>query len=195
MGMAQKHPLTATKESLLDLVRILPPEKRRTLSVELAARSDAPADLMRFLAQDEIIIAEPVILQSPVLTEDDLCVIAAEGSPAHVARLRQRPDLPEKVRALLGTPKPLEPRLLEPLRRHNVDGFRAAFREAAGENATHALEALAEGNPVPLASACKSAGLSRAAYSSIVILSDIAHTQMPEAIESLLNAYETTRAA
>lgn len=195
MGVAQKHPLTSTKESILDLVRILPPEKRRTLSVELAARSDAPAELMRFLAHDEIIIAEPVILQCAVLTEDDLCAIATGGSPAHVARLRQRPDLPEKVRALLNAPKALELRLLEPLCNHDVDRFRTLFGEAAGESAESALDALAEGNGAPLAKTCKDAGLSRAAYSSIIILSDVAHSRAPEVTESLLNDFESERAA
>ena len=195
MGMAQRHPLTGTKETILDLVRILPPEKRRTLSVELAARADAPAELMRFLAQDEIVIAEPVILQSPVLNEDDLCAIAARGSPAHISRLRQRPNLPERVRTLLDAPVKLEPRLLEKLRKCDVAEFRTLFVEAAGAEAAGALDALNDGNGEPLALTCKRAGLSRAAYSSIVILSDTARSRPPEMTESLLTAYETVQAA
>jgi hypothetical protein len=195
MGIAQKHPLTATKESILDLVRILPPEKRRTLSVELAPRSDVPAELMRFLAQDEIIIAEPVILQCNVLTEDDLCAIATNGSPAHVSRLRQRPNLPEKVCALLAAPKVLEPRLLEPLRKGNVEQFQSVFSEAVGGGAQNALEALAEGKGAPLAKACKAAGISRAAYSTIVLLFDAARARAPEATESLLNEFDAALAA
>jgi len=194
MGMAQRHPVTGTKETILDLVRILPPEKRRTLSVELAARSDAPADLMRFLALDEIVIAEPVILHSPVLSEDDLCEIAMSGSPAHLSRLRQRPNLPERVLTLLEAPD-LEPRLLETLRKRSVEEFRSLFVAAIGDEAAGALEALRDGDAQPLVRTCKKTGLSRCAYSSIVILSDVGHARSPEVTETLLTAFETVQAA
>jgi uncharacterized protein (DUF2336 family) len=194
MGIA--HPNTAAgAEEILELVRVLPPEKRRTISVELAPRADAPRELMRLLAQDEIIIAEPVILESPVLTEDDLCAIAKCGSPAHVARLRQRPNLPGRVIALLDPLQISEPILLAKLRAHSIAEFRSLFVNIAGDEAAAALDALQAGVGEPLAVACKTAGLSRAAYSSIVLLSDVGHMRPPEITEALLEAYESPKAA
>ena len=189
MGIAQiQSPIDGTEE-LIERVRGLPPEKRRTLSVELAPRTDAPHRLMRFLAQDEIVIAEPVILESPVLTDEDFCAIARFGSPAHVAKLRQRSDLPQSVRYLLDTHCRGETKLLQELRAGNFDAFRLTLAEIAGTKADGALDALENGDGRPLASACKSAGLSRAAYSSIVLLTDT--SRAPEKTESLLFVYET----
>ncbi len=188
MGIAQIQPLVDGTEKLLEMVRSMPPEKRRTLSVELAARSDAPPRLMRLLARDEIVIAEPVILESPVLTEDDFCTIAKFGTPAHVAKLRLRPGLPVKVQKLLDQHNPLEAKLLKELRSGNKESFRSTLVEIAGREAGSALDTLGMGNGEPLASACKSAGLSRAVYSSIVLLIDA--TRAPEKTESLLLAYE-----
>ncbi|MEE8438673.1 MAG: DUF2336 domain-containing protein [Micropepsaceae bacterium] len=188
MGIAQMQPLVDGTEKLLEVVRSMPPEKRRTLSVELAARSDAPPRLMRLLARDEIVIAEPVILESPVLTEDDFCTIAKFGTPAHVAKLRMRPGLPVKVRKLLDQHNSREAKLLEELRSGNKEAFRSTLVEIAGREAESALDALGKGIGEPLASACKSAGLSRAAYSSIVLLIDAARA--PEKTESLLLAFE-----
>ncbi len=188
MGIAHIQPSVEDAEDLVELVRGLPPEKRRTLSVELAPRMDAPHGLMRFLAQDEIVIAEPVILECPVLTDEDFCAIARFGSPAHVARLRQRSGLSQKVRDLLATHEQREMKLLEELRAGNLDAFRAKLAEITGTKADIALDALKDGNGRALARACKSAGLSRAAYSSFVLLTDA--SRAPEKTELLLCAYE-----
>ncbi|MEY4880572.1 MAG: hypothetical protein RJB62_2041 [Pseudomonadota bacterium] len=201
MGIEQKHmpsdgvTVRTGTEEVLTLVKALPPEKRRTIAVELAKRMDAPHELMRFLAWDEIVIAEPVILDCPVLSEDDLCELAATASPAHVARLRQRPHLPHSVLALLDPPKAVEPRLVETLRSRSIDAFRSLFVEIAGTQATAALEALRQGKSEPLVTTCKKAGLSRAAYSSIVLLSDAASTRPPATTMALLEAFESAKAA
>jgi len=189
MGIAQIHSPVDGAEELVELARGLPPEKRRILSVELAARPDAPHRLMRFLAQDEIAIAEPVILESPVLTEEDFCAIARFGTPGHVARLRRRSDLPQKIKNLLDTHRRGEATLLEELRAGNFGAFRSTLSEIAGTKADSALEALENGDGEPLASMCKNVGLSRAAYSSIVLLTDA--SRAPEKTQSLLFAYET----
>lgn len=189
MGIEQKQPFAEGAEDLLQRVRGLPPERRRTLSVELAARNDAPPHLMRLLAQDEIVIAEPVILESPVLTDDDLCAIAKLGSPAHVAKLRLRNDLPVKVRDILETRAPLENKLLEMLRAGDIGNFCNLLAEHSKSDAASALGALDKGDAEPLVALCKRAQLSRTAYSSIVCLSD--RSRSKEATELLLFAYET----
>lgn len=189
MDIAQIQAPTEGAEELVELARALPPEKRRILSVELAERTDAPRPLMYFLAQDEIVIAETVILNSPVLTEEDFCAIARFGSPAHVASLRQRSDLPQKVRNLLDLHRRGETQLLEELRAGNFGAFRLTLSEIAGTKADFALDSLKSGNGRPLAHICKNAGLSRAAYSSIVLLTDA--SRAPEKTRSLLFAYET----
>jgi uncharacterized protein (DUF2336 family) len=188
MGMAQIQPLVDGTEKLLEVVRGMPPERRRTLSVELAPRSDAPHRLMRYLAQDEIVIAEPVILESPVLTEDDLLAIAKYGSPAHVAKLRMRAQLPEPVRILLDKHNPKEVKLLEELRSRNMHSFRATLSEIVGVECDSALVSLECGHGASLAKLCKQAGLSRATYSAIVLLMDTARAH--EITEALLFAYE-----
>ena len=189
MGIAQLKSPDDGAEELVELTRGLPPEKRRILSAKLAARADAPHRLMRFLAQDEIAIAEPVILESPVLTEEDFFAIARFGSAAHAATLRRRSDLPLKIRNLFDTHHRGEMALLEELRAGNLGAFRLTLLEIAGTNAELALDALENGDGGPLAGMCKSAGLSRAAYSSIVLLTDA--SRAPEETQSLLFAYET----
>lgn len=188
MGIAQIQPLVDGTEKLLEVVRSMPPERRRTLSVELAPRSDAPHRLMRYLAQDEIVIAEPVILESPVLTEGDLFAIAKYGSPAHVAKLRMRAQLPEPVRLLLDRHNPKEVELLEELRSRDMPSFRATLSEIVGVEYDSALASLERGQGAPLANLCKRAGLSRATYSAIVLLMDTARAR--EVTEALLFAYE-----
>jgi uncharacterized protein (DUF2336 family) len=200
MGVAQNIVMTdgTAKEDadgVLSLVRTLPPEKRRIIAAELAKRTDAPRALMRFLAFDEIVIATPVILESPVLTEDDLLEIARLGSPVHVDRLRQRENLSEKVRALWESQKPAEPTLMNSLRARRFQEFRALFIQLAGNQAAIALEALGHGKVEPLAQACKKAGLSRAAYSSIILLSDIGRKRPQATTMAMLEAFETANAA
>jgi uncharacterized protein (DUF2336 family) len=143
---------------------------------------------MRLLAQDEIIIAEPVILESPVLTDDDLCAIARFGSPAHIAKLRRRAGLPQEVRLLLERRNPKEAKLIDELRAGNMDAFRATLSEIAGNETGSALDALNGGHGELLANACKRAGLSRATYSAIVLLAD--RGRKHELTEALLFAYD-----
>ena len=45
---------------------------RRGLAERLKSRSDAPAELVALLANDEIEIARPILLESPVLRDPDL---------------------------------------------------------------------------------------------------------------------------
>lgn len=189
MTIAQIKSLDDGTADLVELARALSPEKRRSLSAELASRNDAPHGLISFLAQDEIDIAEPVILQSPVLTEEDFGAIANFGSPAHIARLRRRSGLSRKIKDQLDAHRRAEHKLLEVLRAGKLDAFRSMLSELAGQNADTAMDALDNGDGKALASICRNAGLSRAAYSAIVLLSNAARA--PEKTQALLSANGT----
>ena len=193
MSVVPKTPEAASAaglEEVMALVRALPPEKRRTLAIELAPRADAPRELMRLLAGDEIVIAEPVILHSPVLSEEDLREIAERGSAAHRARLRQRGNLPAAVALALDAPHVTESALIGKLRAHATGEFHVLFAELAGAEAASALDALYDGDGEKMARLCKAARLSRAAFSAIVLLADPSRRRSRNEIEALLASYD-----
>lgn len=82
------------------LLDVADAERRRQVAGLLARRPDTPPEIARRLALDEIEIAEPVILHSPVLTSSDLIVIMRRG-PAHVRCVGRRLDLAPDVAAVL----------------------------------------------------------------------------------------------
>ena len=189
MTIAQIQSPNEDAVDLVELARALPLEKRRILSAELASRVDAPHGLIAFLSRDEIDVAEPVILQSSVLNEEDFDAIAKFGSPAHIARLRRRSDLPQKIRNRLDVQCRAEKELIDELRAGNKQAFCAILSAYAGKSASSTLDALEKGDGGPLAGICKNVGLSRAAYSAIVLLSNTARA--PETTETLLSIDET----
>ena len=72
---------------------------RRILAEELKDIADAPPAIIRQLARDaELIVAEPVLSFSPVLTDEDLIEIIA-GNPPSGARsaIARRENLPHRV--------------------------------------------------------------------------------------------------
>ncbi len=58
------------------------------------------------------------------------------------------------------------------LRSGNLDGFLTAFEQAAGPAALAAWRTLSKGDASLLAVVCRNAGLSRAAFSAMVVLSN-----------------------
>lgn len=66
---------------------------RSELAEKLAAEPEAPHNLIRELAHDEILVAKPVLERSPVLTEDDLISVSATQSQAHLQVITTRPDI------------------------------------------------------------------------------------------------------
>lgn len=70
---------------------------RKELSTLLAGRDDCPPGLVRFLSNDEIDIALPVILRSKLLQETDLLEIAEHRTLEHRLALAQRAGLPHRV--------------------------------------------------------------------------------------------------
>lgn len=68
-------------------------QMREELANRLAAEGNAPRDLIRRLANDEISIARPVLQQSPVLSQQDLIEITQNKSQDHLHAITERPDI------------------------------------------------------------------------------------------------------
>lgn len=70
---------------------------RRHIADYLAERNDAPRDLVRRLAHDEIAVAYPILSHSAVLDGDDLVAIAEDCSLRHRQAIALRPNLSQAV--------------------------------------------------------------------------------------------------
>ncbi len=90
-------------------------------------------------------------------------------------------------------PEPVscEERLITLLRAGETDEFLACLAQLTGITIEEAISALHGGNGEVLARACKAAGLERATYSAIVVLSDPDRTA--EQTEALLRLFDEAR--
>lgn len=70
---------------------------REALALRLADREDVPHELILMLASDDIRVAEPVLLNSPALSEDDLVLIVRNSTSDHQHAVARRPDVGERV--------------------------------------------------------------------------------------------------
>jgi uncharacterized protein (DUF2336 family) len=70
---------------------------RRHIADYLAERSDAPRDLIRRLARDEIAVAYPILSHSVVLESEDLVAIVDEGTLRHRQAIAVRPHISQAV--------------------------------------------------------------------------------------------------
>src|SRR5690606_14695133 len=76
------------------LVADIETQAKAELSERLAPIANAPVQLMRtFAADDEIVVAKPVLLYSPRLTEDDLVQLAESKSQEHLLAISGRRDI------------------------------------------------------------------------------------------------------
>ena len=94
--------LNSTERDLVDsilsqLIREIETNIRHALAQTLAEDANAPPNLIRLLASDEIEIARPILLASPILTQTDLLDIANRLSEQHRQALAARPNLPSLV--------------------------------------------------------------------------------------------------
>lgn len=102
---------------------------RSQIASRLAASSQPPKALILALAEDEIIVANAVIMQSPLLDDDDLITIINTRSREHRLLIAARPHISAEVGdALL---KPGEPEVLAAL----INNQTAAISQAAMEYA------------------------------------------------------------
>ncbi|MCG8443880.1 MAG: DUF2336 domain-containing protein [Caulobacterales bacterium] len=82
---------------LAALVRAATHDLRLRLAQKLACADWAPRELVGQLAHDEIDVAEPVILRSSVLIDEDLIAIARACGCDHRVAVASRPDVSESV--------------------------------------------------------------------------------------------------
>jgi uncharacterized protein (DUF2336 family) len=72
-------------------------EVRAELARRLAPHERAPPRLIRALADDEIVVAHPVLARSPRLEDGDLIAIAESRELDHCRAIAERPELSESV--------------------------------------------------------------------------------------------------
>jgi uncharacterized protein (DUF2336 family) len=86
---------------LKQLARQVETEVRQALSERLAEHADAPLDLILLLSNDRIEVARPVLLRSPILTEDDLIGLVRAATGLHRCAIAQRPDVGPRLAGAL----------------------------------------------------------------------------------------------
>ncbi len=76
---------------------------RSRLSARIADLARAPGGIVRRLAMDDIAVAEPLLLRSPVLNESDLVSIAQLCGNRHRGAIARRPEIGPPVTLVLVT--------------------------------------------------------------------------------------------
>jgi uncharacterized protein (DUF2336 family) len=89
------------REILQRLTRDVEMAIRIALAERLAEDTSAPNDLILLLADDTIEVARPVILRSPLLTDEDMLRLIADNDIAHQEAVAARPHIGETVTAAL----------------------------------------------------------------------------------------------
>jgi uncharacterized protein (DUF2336 family) len=93
--------LTLFDEIMLTVLAEVEPLARRELAERIADLEDAPYHTLRRLARDAIEVAQPVLMRSPALDDDDLAPIAREQSQEHLLAIARRLELSECVTDIL----------------------------------------------------------------------------------------------
>jgi len=86
---------------LLRLVDMVEGEVRRYVAEQMASLRRGPEETIRRLADDEIEVAEPILLRSTVLRDTDLIKIAEKRGNAHRFAIAQREVLSEELTDVL----------------------------------------------------------------------------------------------
>ena len=95
---------TMAYDILHTVIRDIEMATRQEISRRLAERGDAPADLIRFLANDKIEVAYPILAKSGVLTDSDLIEVVRMRSSEHAHAVAARPAIgPAVANALVMT--------------------------------------------------------------------------------------------
>lgn len=96
---ALEHPAErALVEAVLRLlVEDVAAEVRRALAEAVAASEDVPGWVVRKLAQDEIAVAEPVLRESPLLSDEELIAIVKTNAMQYALAVAARTRLSEAV--------------------------------------------------------------------------------------------------
>jgi uncharacterized protein (DUF2336 family) len=94
-GNAVERELIA--DILLHIVRKAELDVRRTLSERLARHTDVPHELVLFLANDEFVVARPVLVLSDILQDEDLIHIIHQKTSEYRCAVAQRQGLANPV--------------------------------------------------------------------------------------------------
>ncbi|WP_299480800.1 DUF2336 domain-containing protein [uncultured Roseibium sp.] len=86
---------------LLRLVDMVEAEVRRYVAEQMSGLSRGPQDTIRRLADDDIEVAEPILLRSSILSDEDLISIAEKRGNSHCYAIAQREVLSENVTDIL----------------------------------------------------------------------------------------------
>jgi uncharacterized protein (DUF2336 family) len=89
------------RDILYRLTRDVEMAIRIALAERLADDTSVPNDLVLLLADDTIEVARPVILRSPLLTDEDMLRLVAECGVGHQEAVAARPHIGETVTAAL----------------------------------------------------------------------------------------------
>lgn len=84
-------------EILLNLIRQAETDLKEALSERLSVQDNVPPELIVFLANDEISVAKPVLLNSPLLNDVDLMYIITAKGMDHWRAIAQRESLSPMV--------------------------------------------------------------------------------------------------
>ena len=96
------HHVSAFDEVIIRVARKVDPEARIELSRRLADIGNAPASVVKDLAQDtDIAVAAPVLERSTRLTEDDLVAVTEQKAQTHLLAVSRRRALSERVADVL----------------------------------------------------------------------------------------------
>lgn len=87
---------------MIEVARSCGPDARRRVAAAFASTPKAPPELIRDFARDEDIgIAIPVLVNSPLLDEEDLLAVARERGMAHLAAIAKRPGISAEITDVL----------------------------------------------------------------------------------------------
>jgi hypothetical protein len=86
---------------VMRVLKEVEPMARAELADRIADASEPPRKALLRLAEDEILVAEPILTRSAALDDTDLERIARQQSQAHLAAIAVRPALSERVTDVL----------------------------------------------------------------------------------------------
>lgn len=93
--------LTLLFDILCELIEDIELEVRAKLSERLAARDDVPLELILYLANDEILVANPILISSELLDDNDLMRLVRKKTRDHRLAITERhwlsPDVSEEL--------------------------------------------------------------------------------------------------
>jgi uncharacterized protein (DUF2336 family) len=123
------------RELMRDILRMLAKDVEMAIRIALAERladdPAAPHDLIVLLADDRIEVARPLILRSPILTEEDVLRMVCEADEAHHEAIAGRPNITEPVTEALA-------------RSQSIPVLSALVRNVTARIAAHVFDQLIE---------------------------------------------------